>query len=91
MPNSLLSVLGGFGGGSGGGAINIFIKIAGAILRGESPRDFAVRLAQTEPKLQGLDLSDLKTTASRMCREKGIDEAKITEEIKQSVATIIQK
>ena len=91
MANSLMSILGGFGGGSGGGAINILIKIAGAIIRGESPTDFAMRLAKTEPALQGLDLTDLKSTASKMCRERGIDETKITEEVKQSVSAIIKK
>ena len=91
MANSLMSMLGGVAAGGSGKGIQILIKIAGAIIRGESPIEFAQRLAKTEPKLQGLDLTDLDATASKMCRERGIDKAKITEEIKQSVAAAIKQ
>ena len=84
MANPLLGFLG--GGGSGGGGLKIFMKIVGAIARGESPTEFAMRLAQTEPALQGMDLSDLNAAADTLCRERGIDKQKLTAEIKQSVA-----
>ena len=84
MANPLMSILGGGNGGS------IFMKIAGAIIRGESPTEFAQRLAQTEPALQGLDLSDLKGTAHKLCQERGIDEAKLTAEIKQSMSSALK-
>lgn len=88
MANPLLSFLGGMSGGSGGGGMKILMKVAGAMLRGESPIEFAQRLAQTEPALQGLDLSDLNAAADKLCRERGIDKAKLTAEIRQSVASI---
>ena len=91
MANSLMGILGGLSGSGGTSAMKIMIKIAGAIMRGESPTDFAMRLAKEEPKLQGLDLSDLDAAATKLCRERGIDKGQITEEIKQSVATIIKK
>ena len=53
--------------------------------------EFAQRLAQTEPALQGLDLTDLKGAAHKLCQERGIDEAKLTAEIKQSVAAAVKK
>lgn len=90
MANSLMGILGGFGGGGSTG-MKILVKIAGAIIRGESPTEFAMRLAKEEPKLQGLDLSDLDATATKLCKERGIDKAQITEEIKQSVAAVIKK
>ena len=86
MANPLLGFLGMGGGSGGGGGLKILLKIVGAIARGESPTDFAMRLAQTEPAMQGLDLSDLNATADKLCRERGIDKQKLTEEIKQSVA-----
>ena len=80
-----------FFGNIGGGGGGIFLKIVGAIIRGESPVDFAKRLAQTEPALQGMDLSDLKAAASKLCQERGIDEAKLTAEIKQSISAAMNK
>lgn len=85
MANPLLGFLG--GAGSGGGGMKIFLKIVGAIARGESPTEFAMRLAQTEPALQGLDLSDLNAAADKLCRERGINKAQLTAEIKESVAS----
>ena len=82
MANPLMSILGGFGGKSG----SIMLKAVGAMMRGDSPQDFLRDLARTTPELQGMDLSDINATASRLCRERGIDEAKITAEIKQSIA-----
>lgn len=87
MANPLLGFLG-MGGGSGGGGLKILLKIAGAIARGESPTEFAMRLSQTEPALQGLDLSDLDAAADKLCKERGINKAQLTAEIKQSVASL---
>ena len=84
MANPLLNI---FGAMSNGGS-NIFFKIAGAMMRGESPVEFAQNLARTVPALQGMDLTDLKAAAHKLCQERGIDEAKLTAEIKQSVANM---
>ena len=70
--------------------MKIIGKIAGAIIRGESPIEFAQRLAQTEPALQGLDLTDLQGAAHKLCQERGIDESKLTAEIKQSLSSVIK-
>ena len=91
MANPLMSIFGSMTGGAGGGSfLKIIGKIAGAIIRGESPVEFAQRLAQTEPALQGLDLSDLQGAAHKLCQERGIDEAKLTAEIKQSMSSALK-
>ena len=92
MANPLMSIFGSMTGGTGGGSfLKIIGKIAGAIIRGESPMEFAQRLAQTEPALQGLDLTDLRGAAHKLCQERGIDEEKLTAEVKRSVAAVIKK
>ena len=88
MANPLMSIFGGVMGGSGGGTGNILMQAVGSMMRGESPRDFLRNLANTNPKLQGLDLSDINATAQRVCQEKGIDPDKLTAEIKQFIAGI---
>lgn len=81
MANPLMGILSNFAGGN-----NIMMQAAGAFLRGESPKDFLMNLAKTNPALQGLDLNDINGTAHRLCQERGIDEAKLTTEIRQTVA-----
>lgn len=81
MANSLLSI---FGGGNSG----LFMKAVGAMMRGESPQEFIRNLANTTPELRGVDLNDINGSAQRICREHGVDAGKLTEEIKQSIASI---
>lgn len=58
------------------------MQAMGAMMRGESPQAFLQNLAQTNPALKGLNLSDLKTTATNLCNEKGVDMNQMTEQIK---------
>jgi hypothetical protein len=84
MANSLMNILGGIGGGNGG----LFMKAVGAMMRGESPQDFMKSLAQSNPSLGGIDLSDLNGEAQRICKERGIDPNKLTEQIKSTLANM---
>ena len=84
MANSLMNILGGMGGGNGG----IFMKAVGAMMRGESPQQFMRSLAQSNPELGGIDLSNLNGEAARICRERGVDPNKLTEQIKQTIANM---
>ena len=83
MANSLMSILGGFAGGSGNGSI--MLQAFGAMMRGESPQTFMQNLARTRPELQGMDLTDINGAAHKLCQERGIDEGKLTAEIKQAI------
>ena len=51
----------------------IVMSAVGAMMRGENPRDFIKNLANTNPKLQGLDLDNLEGTAKALCDQNGID------------------
>ena len=52
---------------------NIVMSAVGAMMRGENPQDFIKRLANTNPKLQGLDLDNLESTAKALCDQNGIN------------------
>lgn len=80
MANSLMSFLSGMGGNNG-----LFMKAVGAMMRGESPQDFMKGLAQSNPSLGGIDLSNLNGEAARICRERGVDPNKLTEQIKATI------
>ena len=84
MANPLMNILSGFGGGSG----NLFMQAVGAMMRGESPKDFMRNLANTNPAFRGMDLTDINATAHKLCQERGIDEVALTESIKQSIGTM---
>jgi len=71
-------------GGAGGGN-NLFMQAVGAMMRGESPQDFMRNLANTNPALRNIDLNDINGSAQKLCKERGIDANKLTEEIKQKV------
>lgn len=57
---------------------NIMMQAFGAMMRGESPQQFLQKLAQSDPRLQGLDLSNPEKAAEELYRQNGqnIDEAK---------------
>lgn len=78
MANSLMSLF-------GGGNSNLMLQAVGAMMRGESPRDFLQNLANTNPALRGIDLNDINGSAQKLCQERGIDANKLTEEIRQKV------
>ena len=52
---------------------NIIMSAIGAMMRGENPQDFIKNLANTNPKLQGLDLDNLESTAKTLCERNNID------------------
>lgn len=52
---------------------NIVMSALGAMMRGENPQDFIKNLANTNPKLQGLDLDNLEGTAKALCDKNGIN------------------
>lgn len=83
MANPLMSI---FGGMSGGG--NLLMQAVGAFMRGESPQAFMRSLASSRPELGGIDLSDLNGEAMRICRERGVDPNKLTEQIKATIANM---
>ena len=85
MANPLMSILGGFG-GSGNG--NLMMQAFGAMMRGESPKDFLRNLANTNPAFKGLDLTDINATARKVCSEHGVDADKLTAEITQTISTM---
>lgn len=82
MANSLMNF---FSGMMSGGNGNIFMQAVGAMMRGESPRDFMRQLANTNPALRGINLDDLNGEAQRICSEHGVDAGKLTAEIKQTI------
>ena len=49
--------------GMSGQTGNIMMQAFGAMMRGESPRQFLQGLAQSNPALQGLDFNNLQQTA----------------------------
>lgn len=68
--NPILSLL---GGATGGGYAKIMMQAVGAAMRGESPEAFMKGLAQTRPELQGLDLTNLESTANTLAQKQGKD------------------
>ena len=80
MSNPLMNILGGMNGNN-----NLFFQAVGAMMRGESPQEFMRNLANTRPELRGMDLTDINGAAHKLCQERGIDEAKLTESIKQAI------
>jgi len=59
--------------GNNNPATNIMMKAFGSMMRGESPTDFLKNLAKTEPRLQGLDLDNLESTAKNLCDQRNVD------------------
>ena len=78
MGNSIFNI---FGGGGG----NLFAQAVGAFMRGEDPKAFLQNLANTNPALRGLDLTDINATARRVCQQHGVDPDKLAAEIQQKV------
>jgi len=55
------------------GNSNMMMQAMGAMMRGESPKDFLRNLANTNPQLQGLNLDDLEGTAKSLCEKNNIN------------------
>lgn len=84
MANPLMSIFGSIANGNGG----LFMQAVGAFMRGESPQSFMRNLANSRPELGGIDLSDINSEAARICRERGVDPNKLTEQIKTAISNM---
>ena len=74
------SILGMFGQNN-----NIMMQAFGAMMRGESPKQFLQGLAQNNPALQGLDLNNLQQTAQQVCDSNNVNMNDKIEEIKKYI------
>lgn len=70
---------------------NVMMQAIGAMLRGETPQQFLQNLAKTEPRLQGLDLTNLNATAENLYKAKGEDYAAAKSNIQNQVSQFIAK
>ena len=70
---------------------NLFMSLAnnkyvmsavGAMMRGENPSDFMRNLANTNPKLQGLDFNNLEDTARTICEQNNVNMNELADQIK---------
>ena len=64
--NSIMNML-------GNGNNNIMLQAMGAMMRGESPKQFLSNLAKNNPQLQGLNLDNLQQTAQQVCKDNNVD------------------
>ena len=67
--------------GNGNGN-NMMMQAMGAMMRGESPRDFLKGIANSNPQLQGLNLDDLEGTAKALCEKNNVNMGQLAEQIK---------
>lgn len=79
--NPLMNMLGGMG--SGGNPI--MMQAVGAMMRGESPQTFMRNLANTNPQLKGMDMSNLQNTAQNLCNQKGVDVNTAISQVQQQI------
>jgi len=61
---------------------NMMMQAFGAMMRGESPKDFLKNLANTNPQLQGLNLDDLEGTAKALCDKNNVNMDELADKIK---------
>lgn len=52
---------------------NVMLQAFGAMMRGESPQQFLQNLAQNDPRLKGLDLSQPEKAAEELYKSQGQD------------------
>lgn len=76
MPNSLMNLFGGN---------NLFMQAMGAMMRGESPKDFMRNIANSNPALRGINLDDINGSARKICQERGVDPDKLSVEIQNKI------
>lgn len=67
---------------------NIMMQAVGAMMRGESPKQFLTNLAKTNPQLQGLDFNNLQETAQNVCNSNGVDMNAKMQEIKKQLPSM---
>ena len=59
------------------------MQAVGAMMRGEDPKTFLKNLANTEPKLQGLDLDNLEGTAKALCEQNNVNMSELADKIRE--------
>lgn len=79
--NPLTSIFGSLTSGNS----NILMQAVGAMMRGESPKDFMRNLANTNPALRGINLDDINGSARKLCQERGVDADKLESEIRAAL------
>ena len=52
---------------------NVMMRAFQAAMSGQNPRQFLSDLAKSDPRLQGMDFSNLQATAQNLCNQKGVD------------------
>ena len=62
---------------------NMMMQAMGAMMRGESPKDFLKNLANTNPQLQGLNLDDLEGTAKALCDKNNVNMNELAQKIQE--------
>lgn len=77
-----------FGGKSSGMGMDILMRAVGAMMRGESPRDFLRSIANAHPAFRQINADDIENEAHRICRERGMDEGEIGNQIKQYLSNL---
>ena len=70
---------------------NIMAQAIGAMFRGESPRAFLQNLAKTEPRLQGLDLSNPDKAAKELCDKNGENYEAYKSSLREKISQFIAK
>jgi len=79
--------------GKPGGNMNklgtdILMRAAGAMMRGESAKDFLKNLATMHPAFRQINADDIENEAHRICRERGMDEGEIASQIKNYLSKL---
>jgi len=89
MSSSLFdSLTGQKGAGLGGLGTDILMRAAGAMMRGESPQKFIRTLAKTHPAFRQINPDDFENEAHRICKERGVDENELANQIKQYISKL---
>jgi len=62
---------------------SMMMQAMGAMMRGESPKDFLKNLANTNPQLQGLNFDDLEGTAKTLCDRNNVNMNELADKIRE--------
>lgn len=65
------------------GSNKYVMSAIGAMMRGENPKEFMMKLANTNPALQGMDFNNLEETARSICEQKNINMNELADQIKE--------
>lgn len=74
--------------GGSSGFMQIMMQAVGAAMRKESPEAFLQKLAQTNPQLKALDLTNLEGTATQLAQQQGKDINALTSEVKSIIGKL---